>query len=105
MKITGNIEVEAVTDVICDVCLRSTRVTVGGLQFATLQAHWGYGAKHDGERYELHLCETCFFQTRGNLKRERQTQNLFSDDEGAFAGDGFGLIAQDDFFGDSKIRD
>lgn len=58
MKIIGNIQIEAVTDVVCDICLRSTRVTGGGLQYATLQAHWGYGAKHDGEGYELHLCES-----------------------------------------------
>ncbi|NUT74145.1 hypothetical protein HNO86_03710 [Pseudomonas sp. C1C7] len=105
MKITGNIEIEAVTDVVCDVCLRSTRVTGGGLQFATFQAHWGYGTKHDGERYELHLCETCFFQTRSYLKREQQTQNCFSDNEKAIASGDFGLITRDDFFGDSKIRD
>ncbi|POF41149.1 hypothetical protein B0D71_18105 [Pseudomonas laurylsulfativorans] len=102
MKIIERIEVDAVTDIVCDICLCSTRVDGGGLQFAIVQAHWGYGAKHDGERYELHLCETCFFQTRGYLKRERRTQNLFNDEEGAFAGDDFGMIAKDDFFGDSK---
>jgi hypothetical protein len=104
MKIIGNIQIEAVTDVVCDICLRSTRVTGGGLQYATLQAHWGYGAKHDGEGYELHLCETCFFRTHAYLKQERRSQNLFNDDEGAFARDDFGLVADNDFFGDSKIR-
>lgn len=63
MKITGRVEIEAVTDVQCDVCRCSTRLDTGGLQFATLQAHWGFGTKHDGERYELHLCENCFFGT------------------------------------------
>jgi hypothetical protein len=62
MKIIGKVEIEAVVDVVCDVCQFSTRVTGGGLQFATLQAHWGWGTKHDGERYELHLCEGCFFR-------------------------------------------
>ncbi|PTU01975.1 hypothetical protein DBR45_14735 [Pseudomonas sp. HMWF031] len=104
MKIIGNIEIEAVTDVVCDICLCSTRVTGGGLQYATFQAHWGYGAKHDGERYELHFCESCFFQICGNLKRERQSQNLFNDDAGAFASDDYGLVAKGDFFGDSKVR-
>lgn len=104
MKITGNIEIEAVTDVVCDMCLCSTCVAGGGLQFATLQAHWGYGAIHDGERYELHLCESCFFQTCAYLKQERRSQNLFNDDEGTFAQENFGLVAKNDFFGDSKIR-
>ncbi|TWC45405.1 hypothetical protein FBY04_13833 [Pseudomonas sp. SJZ080] len=102
MKIIGKVEVEAITDVVCDICLLSTRVTGGGLQFATLQAHWGYDTRHDGERYELHLCESCFFQTLSNIKRERQTQNLFNDDNGAYAGDDFGLVAKDDFFGDFR---
>ena len=104
MKITGRIEIEAVTDVVCDMCLCSTCVPEGGRQFATLHAHWGYGTKHDGERYELHLCEKCFFQALSYVKQERRTQNLFNDDGGVLIGDDFGLVAKDDFFGDSQIR-
>jgi hypothetical protein len=100
MKIIGKVEIESVMDVVCDVCQLSTRVTNGGLQFATLQAHWGDGTKHHGERYELHLCEGCFFQAVANLKQERRTQTLFSDDgraDRAFVGDDFGLIPNDSF--------
>jgi putative toxin-antitoxin system antitoxin component (TIGR02293 family) len=50
----------------------------------------------------MHLCESCFFQTRGFLKQERRTQNLFNDAEGVLPRDDFGLIAKDDFFGDRK---
>lgn len=60
MKIIERLEIEAVTGVKY-VCRCSTRIEINGLQFATLQAHWGCGTKHDGERYELHLCENCFF--------------------------------------------
>lgn len=35
---------------------RSTRIEGYGLQYGTLRANWGYGAAHDGERYEVHLC-------------------------------------------------
>ncbi|MHC8380468.1 hypothetical protein [Pseudomonas sp. LB3P14] len=108
MKITGKVEIESVTDVVCDVCQLSTRVKSGGLQFATLQAHWRYGMKHDGERYELHLCESCFFQAVASLKQERRTQTLFSDDgraDRAIVGDDFGLIAKDDFFNDSRMSE
>lgn len=62
MKVIGKVEIEGVSDVVCDVCRFTTRVDGGGLQFATLQAHWGYGSKHDGERWEIHLCESCFFK-------------------------------------------
>ena len=54
MEIKQLKQVEVVTDVVCDVCNQSTK-----LEFGTLSAHWGYGSKHDGERYELQLCEKC----------------------------------------------
>lgn len=41
MKVTEKVEVDKVTDVRCNVCLTSTQVADGGLEFATLQAHWG----------------------------------------------------------------
>lgn len=100
MKIIGQVEIEAVIDVICDVCQLTTRSASGGFQFATLQAHWGYGTNHNGERYEMHLCEACFFQTFANLKQERRIQNLFCDD-GGISEDEFGSVAKDDSFGDT----
>lgn len=100
MKITGRIEVETVTDIVCDVCGESTRVEHGGHQFGTLKAHWGYGTTHDGERYEVHLCELCFFQALANLKQERRTHHLFSEDLQDLPED-LGLVAKDDYFNDS----
>ncbi|PPS34767.1 hypothetical protein LCH33_004715 [Pseudomonas amygdali] len=91
MRITDKAEIEGVTDVVCDVCRLSTRVRNGDLQFATLQAHWGYGTTHDGECYEIHLCEDCFFQTIASLKQERRAQSLFSDN-GGIVEDDFGLV-------------
>ena len=98
MKVTEKVEVDAVTDVRCDVCLTSTQSKNSGLEFATLQAHWGYGSQHDGERYEVHLCEDCFFSTFAYFN----VQNLFSEegDAGLKAGD-IGLVAKDDYFRDN----
>ena len=56
MKILGRVECEAVTDVRCDVCSESTRLANGNLQYGRLEAQWGYGTAHDGERYEVNLC-------------------------------------------------
>ncbi|MGP9590409.1 hypothetical protein ACT3UM_16310 [Halomonas sp. AOP13-D3-9] len=101
MKVTEKVEVDAVTDVVCDVCLTSTRTAGENLEYATLQAHWGYGTQHDGERYELHLCESCFFGTLAYFKQERRVQNLFSEDGCALsADDHLGLVAEDDYFRD-----
>lgn len=101
MKITGRIEAEAVTDVRCDVCGCSARLESGNLEYGMLHAHWGYGALHDGERYEVHLCETCFFATIAYLKQERRTANMFEDDQQRLYDD-FGLVAKDDFFRDGR---
>jgi hypothetical protein len=71
MKIKGLVQTESVSDVLCDVCGDSTRVEGYGLQFGALRASWGFGSAHDGERYEVHLCEPCFFRTISGLRRER----------------------------------
>lgn len=55
MKITGLREIDAITDVICDVCGCSTRMAAGSYQYGTLQAHWGFENGHDGQRFEVHL--------------------------------------------------
>ncbi len=100
MKIKEKKEVEIVSDILCDVCLESTRVEGYSLQYAILQAHWGYGSAHDGERYEIHLCEGCFFQAVASLKQERRTQTMFSEDDKDKLTDNFGMVAVDDFFND-----
>ena len=88
---------ETVADITCDACCRSTRVEGYGLQFGTLQAHWGYGSKHDGERYEVHLCEPCFFRALGGLRRDRMVNTMF--DENPDTADGeFGLVQRSEFW-------
>lgn len=110
MKVIGKVAVDAVTDMVCDACLSSARVTGEGLGLATLQAQWGYGIQHDGERYELHLCENCFFSTLAYFKQEHRMQNLFGEDgcADAVTADGnLGLLATDDYFRaqDGKTED
>lgn len=103
MKITGIVEVEAITDVTCDVCGCSTRMTAGSYQYGTLQAHWGYESSHDGQRFEVHLCEHCFFQALAYLKQERRAQQLFSRDSSSEIDD-LGLVVQNDYFQDAGYR-
>ncbi|WP_036997650.1 hypothetical protein [Metapseudomonas resinovorans] len=98
MKITATQPVESVTDVLCDVCGKSTRIEGYGLQYGTLRANWGYGAAHDGERYEVHLCESCFFGTLLGLRRERMVNFMFSDEDPDLSN--FGRVARDDDFND-----
>ena len=105
MKIKEKKAVEVVRDILCDVCLDSTRVEGGSLQYGVLQAHWGYGSAHDGERYEIHLCERCFFQAVASLKQERRIQTMFSEHDKDPLTDNFGLVATDDYFNDGGSFD
>jgi hypothetical protein len=86
-------------EICCEVCGSDTRVPGYGQQFGTLQALWGYGAKHDGERYCVYLCEPCFFQALAYLKQERRINTMFDDDQPV--DEAFGRVARDDFFGES----
>lgn len=98
MKLRAVEQTESVSDVMCDICGDNTRIEGYGLQFGTLHANWGYGSSHDGERYEVHLCEPCFFRTISSLRRERMVNFMFSDDDSDLSN--FGRIACDDFFND-----
>lgn len=99
MKIMALKPVSMVNDVLCDVCSESTRVEGYGTQFGELRASWGYGSRHDGERYEVHLCKNCFFRTLSGLRRERMVNDLFNDEAEELSS--FGRVTRDDFFSDS----
>ena len=86
MEIKQLEQVEVITDVVCDVCNQSTK-----LEFATLSAHWGYGSTHGGERYELQLCEKCFFYALATLKKERRDTFMFDENFDPASLDEFGL--------------
>ena len=80
MKVTSKQLVDVVTDVLCDVCGESTSQNgQHSPQFGLLQADWGYGSPHDGESYQVHLCEGCFFATLAFLKEQRRGNTIFSE--------------------------
>ena len=86
MEIKQLQQVEVMTDMVCDVCNQSTK-----LEFAALSAHWGYDSTHDGERYELQLCEKCFFYALATLKKERRDAFMFDENFDPESLDEFGL--------------
>lgn len=94
-----NKPIQADADIHYAVCGSDTRVPGYGQQVGTLQALWGYGSQHDGERYRVHLCEYCFFGL-AYLRQERRSNTLF-DDVQPMDEQVFGLVARDDFFGES----
>ena len=50
-------------NVVCDICGKVCTNDFYLPESATLEAFWGYGSKHDGLRYEIDLCESCFYDT------------------------------------------
>jgi len=59
------IEADVVIDVTCDLCGKSTNVgpdTWLEHSYGTLQFSGGFYGKHDCERVNLDLCETCVFE-------------------------------------------
>ncbi len=91
MKVKTTQQIDMITDVLCDVCGKST-INQGGCspEYASLTADWGYGSPHDGDSYEVHLCEPCFFQTLAYLKEQRRDNTIFGD-ENQDVGKEFGL--------------
>ncbi len=88
------------SDLHCDVCGICTHVPGYGEQYGVLHARWGYGAKHDGERYRVRLCESCFFTALAQLRQERRIHRLF-DDVLRCDDDAFGRVACNDYWADS----
>ena len=64
------------SDIHCAVCGDATRVPGYGQQHGTLQALWGYGSQHDGERYRVYLCESCFFGTLAYALPDSDSKHL-----------------------------
>lgn len=94
MKIMTQQVVDVVKDICCDVCGDSTsREGAHPPQFGVLKADWGYGSRHDGKQYELHLCEGCFFSALATLKQERQASRMFDDNADDRAAE-FGLVVK-----------
>lgn len=91
MKIMGIKAVESVIDVRCDTCGASTLQESNQPQYGALTASWGYGSRHDGEHYEVQLCETCFFSLLAEAKALRRANMLFSENYEPFADD-LGLV-------------
>jgi len=61
-------------DVSCDICGKSTtNYPDVGPDYATLESYWGYGSTNDGSKYEIHICEFCFYETLEFLKQKRKS--------------------------------
>ena len=57
--------------IICDVCGTNCTSQSFGTECAFIDAVWGYGSRSDGAKFEIHLCENCFYITISYLRNLR----------------------------------
>jgi hypothetical protein len=71
MKTFKKKTIKTIDDVHCDLCGKST-TNIYEPDYATLESCWGYGSKNDGKKYNIDLCETCFFEVLNFIKDKRK---------------------------------
>lgn len=74
MKKYKKVRKEQLFDVICDICGKGCRTDCSDIsedasmvEYATLEAVWGYCSKRDGERYTCEMCESCFEKVKAYI--------------------------------------
>ena len=90
MLVKEIVPTEQIVDILCDACGCSTKTNFGTNQYGSLSADFGYGSRHDGERYKVHLCEMCFFGTLATVREMHRENHMFNDDNEAANPDVFG---------------
>lgn len=54
------------SDILCDICGKSCTNDCSSIsdppimEYATLEAMWGYCSRKDGDSYKCEMCENCF---------------------------------------------
>ncbi|EKP0261714.1 hypothetical protein JFQ93_003014 [Aeromonas sobria] len=92
MLVKEIVPTELIVDIICDACGRSTKTDIGTSEYGTLAANFGYGSRHDGERYQVHLCEGCFCFMLGTVMELHRGNHMFDDDYEAANPSTFGRV-------------
>jgi hypothetical protein len=65
--------IKSVDTIYCDACgANTTNYDFVGPDFATLEATWGYGSANDGTKFDIQLCEKCFYKVLESIKDKRR---------------------------------
>jgi hypothetical protein len=72
--IEKTVQIKSVEAIQCDMCGKDCEGAedLFGINYATLDVEWGYGSKSDGSKYEIHLCEKCFYNVLEYVRDERK---------------------------------
>ena len=64
---------KVIDQILCDCCGQSTtNIEQIGPDYATLESCWGYGSPNDGVKYDIQLCENCFYDILKTIRQKRQ---------------------------------
>lgn len=79
MKITETktYKKDIIKDVLCDVCGKSCCKFIENklitTESASIIADWGYYSDSDGKKYNIEICENCFYDVIAHLKAQHKT--------------------------------
>ena len=73
MKTYKEKTIKVLDHILCDICGKTcTDDYYNEHENATLEAAWGYNSGRDGGKFEIHLCENCFYDTIRWMKEKRK---------------------------------
>lgn len=76
------VEIDVINEVLCDLCGNScSKKSYDELghskqpkhEYAEICANWGFYSDSDNKKYEIHLCEHCFYDVLAYLKLNCKT--------------------------------
>ena len=72
--IEKTVHIKSVEKIVCDQCGKDCEGAedMFGINHATIDAAWSYGSKSDGSKFEIHLCESCFYSVLDFIRTERK---------------------------------
>jgi len=73
MKTYKKVYIKREDKVYCDSCNKLCTDPNLGSEYAVLEASWGYASKSDGKKFDIQLCEDCFYKVLDWIKKRKHS--------------------------------
>lgn len=74
MKNNNSLQTEAIQCIRCDICNQPTQFNYG-----VLKADWSSNSHVKKDKYEIHLCKSCFLGALSYLRNQKKLIHLFDE--------------------------
>ncbi|EML2029427.1 TPA: hypothetical protein JI285_13325 [Acinetobacter baumannii] len=74
MSSHNTLQIEAIGCIRCDICDQSIQSNYG-----VLKADWSSNTNDKKDKYEVHLCKSCFLGTLSYLRNQKKLNHLFDE--------------------------